>query len=109
MAEKVSELLRALHTGYRAGRHVRAAEAAPRPAPSSPSAQTVVEYRTDPGFPFTQVTIFAPTEQGVQTEIERAMRSVERDGATATFRGPRRCLYGYGAIGEIVAFAQAAE
>lgn len=64
--------------------------------------QTIVEYRSDPRVGFTTVTIYGPTVESVQKEIDRAVRIIDRDGGLANFKGPRRCLGGYGAVGEIV-------
>jgi hypothetical protein len=74
----------------------------PAAAPAAVSGLTIVEYRSDPAHDFTQVTIYGPTAQAVSIEIDRAMRAVERDGGSAVFKGPKRALSGYGAIGEIV-------
>lgn len=65
---------------------------------------TVVAYRSHPLLPFIEVTIYGPTEQAVQTEINRVMRSLERDGGgKASFHNPRRIPQGgYGTVGEVV-------
>jgi hypothetical protein len=64
--------------------------------------RTVVEYQSHPSQDFTQVTIYGPTEEAVQSEIKRAVRFAELEGRNNfLFKGPRRTLAGYGAIGEI--------
>jgi hypothetical protein len=63
--------------------------------------QVVVTYQSHRSVPFIAVKIYGPTAEEVQTEIDRAMRSAERDGATAFFQGPRRAAGGWGAIGEV--------
>ena len=65
-------------------------------------ARTVVEYQSHPSVNFTQVTIYGPTEEAVQCEIKKAIRFAELEGRNNfLFKGPRRALTGYGAVGEI--------
>lgn len=71
--------------------------------PVSAAESVVVQYQSHPNVPYTAVTIYGPTERDVQTEINRAMRAVEREGGNATFKGPRRIPSGgFGAIGEVI-------
>lgn len=83
-------------------RHQQDRRRAAKSNPVSAAESVVVQYQSHPNVPYTAVTIYGPTEQDVQTEINRAMRAVEREGGSATFKGPRRIPSGgFGAIGEV--------
>jgi hypothetical protein len=63
--------------------------------------QVVVTYQSHRSVPFIAVKIYGPTAEEVQTEIDRAMRSAERDGSSAFFQGPSKVAGGWGAAGEV--------
>ena len=66
------------------------------------SGQTHVLYKTDPNFPgLTEITIFSPTITECQAAIDRVMRYAEMDGCDCHFIGPRKCLGGFGARGNL--------
>jgi hypothetical protein len=112
-------LLLALRDGQLRARRERAHRTAQEPmavigvsgnASTTASEDTVIRLRSAmPGV--TEVTIYAPTEAECSKAIEQCLRMVDREGGFGKFRGPRRCIGGFGAIGEIQdpAYAQAAE